>query len=151
VCESHVVVGRPGAGVNLPAHVERRHLALAAAGCAAVGVVAVVDPSRTTLAPPCPLRALTGLDCPLCGATRATHALIHGDFATALDFNALYVLALPVVGLLVLLWLVRARIPEALQRASSPWVMLAVAVAFMAVRNLPFEPFAVLGSAVGRQ
>ena len=137
--------------MNLPAHVERRHLALAATGCAALAVVAVVDPSRTTLAPPCPLRGLTGLDCPLCGATRATHALVRGDLTAALDFNALYVVALPVVGLLVLLWLVRARVPAVLASASSPWVLLAVAVAFMAVRNLPFEPFAVLGSAVGRQ
>ncbi|HVL65207.1 MAG TPA: DUF2752 domain-containing protein, partial [Actinomycetota bacterium] len=28
---------------------------------------------------PCPLKATTGIDCPLCGATRATFALLRGD------------------------------------------------------------------------
>ena len=29
----------------------------------------------------------TGYDCPSCGVTRASHALLHGDFAEALRFN----------------------------------------------------------------
>ena len=135
----------------LPAHVERRHVALAAVGCVALGVVALVDPSEWTLTPPCPLRALTGLDCPLCGATRATHALVHGQLATALDFNALYVVLVPVMLLLGLLWLVRGRVPALVRRASTAWVLLSVGVAFAVVRNLPFEPFSVLSSAVTRQ
>lgn len=132
-------------------HVERRHLALAAVGCVALGVVSLVDPSERALTPPCPLRALTGLDCPLCGATRATHALVRGQLATALDFNALYVVAVPLVGVVGLVWLVRGRLPAILRRASAAWVLLSVGVAFAVVRNLPFEPFSVLSSAVARQ
>jgi len=133
------------------AHVERRHVALAAVGCVALGVVGVVDPSERTLTPPCPMRALTGLDCPLCGATRATHALVRGHVATALDFNALYVALLPVVVVLGLLWLVRGRLPNVARSARAAWVLLSVGVAFAVVRNLPFEPFSVLSSAVTRQ
>ena len=125
-------------------HVERRHVALAAVGCAALAVVAVVDPSERTLAPPCPMRVLTGLDCPLCGATRATHALARGDLATALDFNALYVVALPLVVVAVTWWLLRGRVPELVQRASLRWAMVVTAVAFMVIRNLP--AFTVLAS-----
>lgn len=130
--------------VRLPAHVERRHVALAAAGCAALAVVGAVDPSERTLVPPCPLRALTGLNCPLCGATRATHALVRGELASALDFNALYVLVLPVVVLAVGWWLARGRVPAALQQPPVRWAMVAVAFGFMVVRNLP--AFAVLAS-----
>jgi hypothetical protein len=143
---------RVRAGKRLqPAHVERRHVLAAAGGCAALAVVGLVDPATRTLTPPCPLKALTGLDCPLCGATRATHALLHGHLAQALDLNALYVLALPVVGLLVLLWLLRGRVPKALTNAATMWSLLAVAVVFAVLRNLPIEPFSVLGTTITRQ
>ena len=141
-----------GEGVlTLPAHVERRHVLAAGAGCAALAVVGLVDPSRHTLAPPCPLQALTGLDCPLCGATRATHALLNGQLATALDFNALYVLALPVLGVVMLLWLVRGRVPERLRSGAFLWSVVAVAIAFAIARNLPNTPFSVLGTTITRQ
>ena len=126
-------------------------MALAAVGCAALAVVSVVDPSERTLTPPCPLRAVTGLDCPLCGATRATHALVRGALLTALDFNALYVALVPFVLVVGLVWLVRGRLPTIVRRASAAWVLLSVGVAFAVVRNLPIEPFSVLGSAVARQ
>ena len=123
----------------------------AGAGCAALAVVGLVDPSRTTLTPPCPLQALTGLDCPLCGATRATHALVHGRLVEALDFNALYVAALPLVGFLVLLWLVRGRLPDRVRSGAFLWSAVAVAVVFAVLRNLPIEPSSVLGTTITRQ
>ena len=99
----------------------------------------------------CPLRATTGLDCPLCGATRATAALVRGDVLAALDHNALYVLALPVVGVLVLLWLVGGRRPAWSRSAVATWSVVAVAVAFTIARNVPFDALAVLGSSAGNQ
>ena len=125
-------------------HVERRHVLVAAAGCVALGVVAFVDPSQRTLTPPCPLRAMTGLDCPLCGATRATHALVRGDVLTALDFNVLYVVVLPLVVLATAWWLFRGQVPGVVRRPSLRWAAVAAAVAFMVIRNLP--PFTVLAS-----
>ncbi len=35
----------------------------------------------------CAFKGATGLPCPLCGGTRATHALLHGDFARAAYLN----------------------------------------------------------------
>jgi hypothetical protein len=95
---------------------------------------------------PCPFRAFTGLDCPLCGATRATFALLHGDVVTALDHNALYVAALPLVGLLVALWLVRGTVPARVRSAPVLWAVVVLAAAFGVVRNLPFDAFSILGS-----
>jgi hypothetical protein len=37
----------------------------------------------------CPFRLLTGRDCPLCGLTRATHALARGHVRAALALNRL--------------------------------------------------------------
>jgi hypothetical protein len=50
----------------------------------------------------CPFHWLTGLDCPLCGLTRALFALAKGRLRDALHFNALAPLA--ALMLAALLW-----------------------------------------------
>lgn len=96
----------------------------------------------------CPLLALTGLDCPFCGGTRATIQLAQGDVAAALDYNALWVLTLPAV-----IWLVAARVVPALGGPTIPSFRLTprvlrvasvVIIAFAVVRNLPISPLSVL-------
>jgi hypothetical protein len=57
---------------------------------------------------PCPFRAITGWDCPLCGGTRMGSALLHGDVPAAFSSNPLALLGLLVVGLLGFLWAVEA-------------------------------------------
>ena len=76
-------------------------------------------------------------------------ALLRGDVATALDHNVLYVLALPILGVLVLLWLVRRRWPAWVEKPVTVWSVAAVAVAFGVVRNLPIDALSVLGSSAG--
>lgn len=127
-------------------HLQRRHAGAAAAGCVALAVVGLVDPSRHALAPPCPLRTFTGFDCPLCGGTRATHALLQRDLASAFDFNALLVIALPIVALAAASWLRWGGLPSWMTRAPARWAVLAAAGAFMVVRNLPWSPLVVLAS-----
>ena len=61
----------------------RRPLALGLAGAGAVAYTALLDPNRSAAFPFCPLRLLTGIDCPFCGSLRATHALAHGHLAAA--------------------------------------------------------------------
>lgn len=96
----------------------------------------------------CPLLALTGLDCPFCGGTRSTFAIARGDVVEALDYNALWVLAVPFV-----VWMVAARIsarvggPALPAPTLSPRVLrwaAVVIVAFAVVRNVPLAPFAAL-------
>ena len=48
------------------------------AGLLAAAGLYLVNPN-TTHVPLCPLHAVTGLWCPLCGATRASYALVHGQ------------------------------------------------------------------------
>ena len=92
--------------------------------------------------PFCPLHAFTGLYCPGCGVTRATRALLHGDLQAAWQWNALFVVALPVAAILVL----NARFSDR-PLVRSPWVgwtIIGAIVLFGIVRNLPFAPFAAL-------
>ncbi|MFM8304409.1 MAG: DUF2752 domain-containing protein [Actinomycetota bacterium] len=62
--------------------------------------------------PPCPLRTLTGIPCPLCGSTRGVIAAVHGDLGRALTLNPASIIVLVLAVLLVATWRVeRVRIP----------------------------------------
>lgn len=96
----------------------------------------------------CPFRLATGLDCPFCGGTRATHVFLNGDIARAFDHNVLVAALVPVVLLIGLLLLWRGvigrswRIP---MPSHSVWIALGtVALIFWVLRNLPM--FSWLGS-----
>jgi hypothetical protein len=58
----------------------------------ALPLLAAFDPVTTWWFPSCPLRALTGWQCPLCGTLRAIHALLHGAPRVALSLNPLITL-----------------------------------------------------------
>lgn len=63
----------------------------------AIGAVILYrfDPSTANFYPPCLFRALTGLQCPGCGTTRALHHLLHGDVAGAFRLNAMLFAVVP--------------------------------------------------------
>jgi hypothetical protein len=124
---------------------------LAAAGLAAVSLVALLDPeTRGALSPGCPFRTTTGLDCPGCGATRALYALTRGDVALAANHNLLLVVALPWVAWAFVRWsLVRMgrsdRLPNV--RPGAAWAITGAVLSFALARNLPWWPLSWLGSA----
>lgn len=70
--------------------------ALLTAG-AAIFLYGMGDPASGRLYPKCPFHLLTGLECPGCGSQRAIHCLLNGEFAMALHYNALIVIAIPCV------------------------------------------------------
>lgn len=111
---------------------------------AAVGVaslaVALWNPGDSGL-PLCPSKALFGIDCPLCGATRAVSALVHGHVMAALDHNVLFTLAVPALVGWWVLWLVRSIQHRPMRRIHLPWGRAAVGViavltAFTVLRNI---------------
>lgn len=73
---------------------------------AGFGVGLSVLYALTGLGVPCPLRALTGWDCPLCGGTRLGGALLHLDFAAAFAANPVVFVGLAVLTVLGLAWVV---------------------------------------------
>lgn len=115
-----------------------RYIWLPAVLVAAGSFYYAVDPERRGWFPQCPVRRLTGFDCPGCGAQRALHDLLHGDVAAAAAHN--YFLALLVlwaVVLVVLSQLPRAeRLYAGLVSAAAMAVYGAAVVVWWVVRNL---------------
>ena len=98
------------------------------------------DPARHGFYPICLFHALTGLNCPGCGATRAAYQLLHGRVLLALHDNALFVLALAALAAQAF-WLVLQTIRRrpAAFTASPPmlWALLVIVLVFTGLRNLP--------------
>lgn len=53
------------------------------------------NPLESSLFPRCPIKTITGLDCPGCGIQRATHHLLNGEFQLALVQNPLLFILTP--------------------------------------------------------
>ena len=97
-------------------------------------------PERAEFPIGCPVHALTGLDCPGCGSTRALGALARLDPVAALDHNLLVPVALIVVVTSWVLW-VRAtwtgRVAPALVQGPRLIIGIGLTVlAFAIVRNV---------------
>ncbi|TXH64813.1 MAG: DUF2752 domain-containing protein [Lysobacteraceae bacterium] len=124
------------------------HLALVAAAMLAAATGAWLlwnfDPNAPDNPfPRCSFRALTGYYCIGCGMTRAMHALIHGDLATAIAMNPLVVLSMPLIPMVVAHsygWKPRALLPM-LRLTSRPAFWLILLPAYWVARNLPWWPF----------
>jgi hypothetical protein len=119
------------------ARVEAAPYRLAAAAALAGAIDVVGDPSRTHV-PLCPLHALTGLWCPLCGGLRAVHAMSRGHIQSALHDNAMLVLALPVIAVLWAQWAARTRTGSARRRwpRGTTLAVITALAAFTVLRNL---------------
>lgn len=138
-------------GTERPDVVRRRAtrlpVAVGAAALAGLALVFVVDPSEPGHYPLCPFRALTGYDCPGCGATRGLHDLMHGDVVGALDHNVLLLVAIPAALLAWVGWLRRSWTGRTERVGLPPPVVVAIVAViavFWVVRNIPGVPF--LGS-----
>jgi hypothetical protein len=91
----------------------------------------------------CPWLELTGTYCPVCGGLRSVNDLTNGDAAAAFSSNALFVMSIPVVGLL---WLRSMRngwrgVRRPLSRRTILWLTwlgLGLTLVFWVVRNVSF-------------
>ena len=97
----------------------------------------LIDPTCSSVFPPCPFHRATGLYCPGCGSTRALHNLLHGDLSGALSKNPLMVVAIPFVVLLYMR-------PAWGRGKMVPWIVLAVLVGYAVLRNVSAFPFVLL-------
>jgi len=85
---------------------------LRVAGLALVPAAIALSVSPFDPVPPCPLRTITGVPCPLCGSTRGVIAAVHGHVGDAIALNPASIGVLVLALLLVVGWRVeRVRIP----------------------------------------
>jgi Protein of unknown function (DUF2752) len=116
--------------------------ALAAAVLAtSLCVLYAVDPTLRMITPPCPYLTLTGLACPGCGLTRATHFLLHGDVAQAFAYNPWAFVAGPAVLLFTLIPSVSNAEHILRARTGIAWVLLLLTMVFWIWRNTASYPF----------
>jgi hypothetical protein len=134
--------------VAVPRSVARSGLAVIG-GVYAGGLALSALFATTGVGVPCPFLALTGWQCPLCGATRMGAALLHGDVAAAYAFNPLVLVALTVLGALAVVWAIEVaggpairpprRMAKRLQQVPPvawPVLALLLAVLYTVLRNL---------------
>lgn len=101
------------------------------------------DPVRVPIYPQCVFHQVTGLDCPGCGSLRAMHALLHGNVAAALRFNAFLVLSLPMFAWLGAIFLRRKNAGAGFPiKPIWLWLYLAAFALFGILRDLPVPAFA---------
>lgn len=104
----------------------------------ALTYIGFADPHKAdSVYPQCPLKFLTGWNCPACGGLRMTHDLLHGDLMAAATDN---VFALVVIPLLAGWILVRRFNGRSWLPMKTTVTLLIAATAWMVVRNLPGFP-----------
>jgi hypothetical protein len=95
---------------------------------------------------PCAWHAVTGINGPTCGGTRAFYELSHGNVVEAVRYHLPFVVAVPVLAYWWLAWVVELWFGRRLPRLRpKPWMIVTyvvVSLVFTTVlRNLPFAPF----------
>lgn len=110
----------------------------------ALALLVAFDPNAVnSIFPPCLFHTFSGLYCPGCGATRALHAILHGDLALAWTMNPLLVLALPTVLALTVQQL--RPVPNtwdlAFRKIGNARFWAILVIVFSVLRNIPTAPF----------
>lgn len=100
--------------------------------CFGIFVYAAFDPARMAVFPRCPFFRLTGFRCPGCGSQRALHQLLHGDFATALSYNAFLVLVL--VGFIG--WMALQNFVKPIEKRRVGYLLVIVVALWTVLRNI---------------
>jgi hypothetical protein len=127
-------------GVGLTAN---RLLLIEAAGLVAgFAYLRAVDPHNPrAVMPICPIKRISGLDCPACGALRVVHDLLHADARSAFYDNAFLLVSSPALVYLLILHVrsLRTQTPLEVPKVLA-YGLAAAAVAWMVVRNFPGWP-----------
>ena len=101
-----------------------------------------VEPKNGIL-PKCLFHELTGLYCPGCGVQRSFHALLNGHILTALDYNLLFILFLPLIIYFILAFALGKKLPSTsfIYKSAFSFTVVIVVVSFWVLRNIPVIPF----------
>ena len=101
-----------------------------------------VEPKNGNL-PKCLFHELTNLYCPGCGVQRSFHALLHGHFLRAIDYNLLFILSLPLITYFIVAFLLdKKHTPSSfIYKPTFAIAVVIFVVSFWLLRNIPFAPF----------
>lgn len=103
-------------------------VAFAAVAIALVLFYGLVD-AESGLMPRCPVKALSGWECPGCGSQRLFHSLLRGNFAEAWSYNPFVFVMTPVVALVIASDIWRKQFPRLHRVMTSPAMIVAILIA----------------------
>jgi hypothetical protein len=128
----------------------RHRISITVAGLSGLAFLAINNPIDVDFLPSCQFLAITGFECPGCGATRCVHALLNGNFLDAVDYNVLTVVAAPFVVWRYGQWLWGRGLD--LPPVKYRWIVTFgfIVLGFGILRNVSYEPFLVLAASQNR-
>lgn len=100
------------------------------------------NPLESILFPKCPIKTVTGLDCPGCGSQRALHYLLQGDIKKSFAQNPLLFIMIPyIIGGYYLHYhpspsTRELRLRKRLYGYYAIWIIVTLIVIFTIVRNI---------------
>lgn len=101
-----------------------------------------VTPENSEAMPKCTVRQLTGYDCPSCGAQRAFHAALHGDFLKAISYNPFFLISIPYFLLILYASVFKNKSAEKIKRIThhryAVYTYIALFFAWWIARNIWF-------------
>jgi len=106
------------------------------------------NPECPGLYPPCVFNWATHRYCPGCGSARAAHSLLEFDLTKAVDYNALLVVSLPLLGYAFIsegaavCW--GRRLPAVVLGRRTGLIVVISVFAFWVLRNIPVYPLSLL-------
>ncbi|HMR17877.1 MAG TPA: DUF2752 domain-containing protein [Sphingobacterium sp.] len=125
--------------------VYKRFLLLLVFGIGSIGAILLYkyfNPLNHAFFPKCPMKHLTGLDCPGCGGQRALHHVFNGEWKLAFQQNQLLFFLVPYIILGFYLQLVpnptsgELKIRKALYGYRAIQILFIVIVLFTIIRNV---------------
>lgn len=87
----------------------------------------------------CPIKTITGLDCPGCGITRMFVALFHGNIYQAFRYNPLVFIELPIIFILLVLYKFKKEYRKVINIIFI--VLLIITIVYGVLRNIPMFYF----------
>lgn len=87
----------------------------------------------------CPIKTITGLDCPGCGITRMFVALFHGNIYQAFRYNPLVFIELPIIFILLVLYKFKKEYRKVINIIFV--VLLIITIVYGVLRNIPMFYF----------
>jgi Ca2+/Na+ antiporter len=101
-----------------------------------------VEPKDGNL-PKCFFNQLTGYYCPGCGVQRSFHSLLHGNVLSAMSFNLLFVLMLPLIFYFLYQFLMGKKYTPGsfIYNKKFSIAIAALFICFWLLRNIPASPF----------
>lgn len=105
----------------------------------AIVLLYIYDPTTACFSYHCPVKSLTGFDCPGCGGQRAVHALLHLHVKEALAYNPFLVIVTIYLASVIIIRCLKGPRIDKIRRfilgETMVWIYLVLMIIWTIARN----------------